>query len=78
MDQTRERILERIRMRRSLPQPEQRAALRKAAGLSLQDVADAIGVTATTVFYWETGQRNPSARHIDAYMCALDTLREAA
>jgi transcriptional regulator with XRE-family HTH domain len=78
MDQTRERILERIRLRRALPEPEQRAALRTAAGLSLRDLADAMGVSTTTVFYWETGRRNPNAKHLDAYLTALQTLADDA
>lgn len=78
MDKTRERILERVQKRRSLPPPEEREALRKAAGLSLRDVADAMGVAATTVHFWETGQRNPNAQHLDAYLTALSAMADSA
>lgn len=78
MDSTRDRILERIRVHRALPPPERRAELRKAAGLTLQEVADAVGVTATSVWFWEQGQRRPSGAHLDAYLDALGALRESA
>lgn len=78
MDSTRQRILNQIRVRRSLPPPEQRVALRKAAGLTLQEVADAVGVTAAAVWNWERGERKPNAKHLAAYLDALDALGEAA
>lgn len=78
MDSTRQRIETQIRLRRSLPPPEQRAALRKAAGLTLQEVADAVGVTAAAVWYWEQGQRTPGVKHLGAYLVALKALGEAA
>lgn len=77
MDETRERILERIRMRRTLPTPAKRAEIRKAAGLTLQDLADAIGVTPATIHYWEQGTRNPRPEHIAAYRAALDAMASA-
>jgi transcriptional regulator with XRE-family HTH domain len=78
MDSTRDRILERIRVHRELPTPERRIELRKAAGLSLQEVATAVGVSVTSVWYWERGQRHPSGKRLDAYLIALQTLDEAA
>jgi DNA-binding transcriptional regulator YiaG len=78
MDTTRDRILERIRVHRALPPPAERVALRKAAGLTLQEVADAVGVSPGAVWFWEQGQRNPSGPHIDAYLDAIQALAEAA
>lgn len=77
MEETRERILERIRMRRTLPSPEKRREIREAAGLTLQDLADAIGVTPATIHYWEQGTRNPRPEHITAYTAALDAMATA-
>lgn len=77
MDQTSERILERMSMRRALPDPEKRTAIREAAGLSLRDLADAIGVSTTTVHFWETGKRKPNAKHLDAYLTVLKTMSDA-
>ena len=36
-------------------------ALREGAGLSLQDVGGAIGVQSSTLWRWETGNRQPLA-----------------
>ena len=78
MDKTRERILERVQKRRSLPPPAEREALRKAAGLSLRDLGEAMGVAATTVHFWETGQRNPNSLHLDRYLSALQAMSDSA
>lgn len=78
MDKTRERVLERVRKKRSLPPPEQREAIRKAAGLSLKDLADAMGVAPATAHYWETGQRNPNSLHLDHYLSALQAMADSA
>lgn len=77
MDPTRKQILQLVHARRPLPPPEQRAALRKAARLRLQDIANVIGVTATTVWNWERGVE-PKAKHYAAYRDILDTLAKQA
>lgn len=74
MDSTRDRILERVRVHQALPPPSRRVALRKAAGLTLQEVATAVGVTAAAVWQWERGNRNPNGKHLDAYLDALKAL----
>jgi DNA-binding transcriptional regulator YiaG len=58
----------RARARKSLPAPSARRLLREQAGLSQQDVADAIGVTPAAVSYWETGTREPRAAHLPRYL----------
>ena len=44
---------------------------RKIRGLTMQDVADRLGVTKTAVHYWETGKRSMYARHVLEYCRAI-------
>ncbi len=67
--------VETIANAKRLPPPAARRALRVAAGLTLQDVADVVGVTRQAVAKWETGDRNPSGRVRSAYAQALADLR---
>ncbi len=46
----------------------------KQAGLTQQDIGDALGVTRVAVFYWENGQRLPAG---DMAVRYLSLLREA-
>lgn len=69
------RLLERVRARRELPSPEMRRALRKAAGASLAEVAEAVGVTRQAVSMWELGQRSPRPTHLPAYLEVLRVFR---
>jgi transcriptional regulator with XRE-family HTH domain len=64
-----------MRARSSLPPPAERKALRLALSLSLQDVADAVGVTHEAVRLWELGARKVSRRHLIAYAEVLDRMR---
>jgi transcriptional regulator with XRE-family HTH domain len=48
-------LLERVRSRRQLPAPAERRRIREAAGVSLRDVAAAVGVSHTAVAGWEAG-----------------------
>ena len=57
--------------------PKLRRAWREAHGLSLQQVADQIGVTRMTVWRWETGARVPRGGNRAAYSRLLRTLRDA-
>jgi DNA-binding XRE family transcriptional regulator len=63
---------------RRLPSPEMRRALRHGAGLSAAQLGEIVGVPRQTICRWELGQRNPSGRHFDNYIEALDALREVA
>lgn len=74
MDSTRKQILQLTHARRALPPPERRAELRKAAHLRLKDMADAVGVSVTTVWHWEHGLTEPSGARRDAYLAALQAL----
>ena len=69
-----DRALYKSRARRRLPSPEQRRALRERAGITQADVAKALGVHRITVTRWETGQRVPGNKKIEAYVRLLDRL----
>ena len=44
---------------------------RKKRGLTMQEVADRLGVTKTAVHYWESGKRSMYARHVLDYCDAI-------
>ncbi|MBT2471434.1 helix-turn-helix transcriptional regulator, partial [Streptomyces sp. ISL-66] len=50
-----------------LPTPKERRRLREAAELTHEELAAAMGVTATTVRSWETGRTDPRGRKREAY-----------
>ena len=71
--------LEQAQFRLRLPPPAARRRLRRAAGLSQDVIARALGVSAVTVCRWERGARTPSRRLTAAYADLLDRLgREVA
>ncbi|MFE3128302.1 helix-turn-helix domain-containing protein [Streptomyces hydrogenans] len=59
-----------------LPPPRVRAKLRMAAGLTQQDVADAVGVKRVAVTRWELGQTSPRRPHRENYLRLLRGLAE--
>lgn len=61
--------------KRALPPPAARRALRLAAGASIADVADAVGVTRQAISYWELGRRTPRGEALRRYVAVLDVLR---
>jgi transcriptional regulator with XRE-family HTH domain len=65
-------LLERVRARRQLPQAEERRRIRVQAGVSLRDVANALGVSHSLVRYWEQGGMPREQRA--AYAELLDRL----
>lgn len=73
-----EEIRSRLRVRRDLLTPAQRRNLREAAGLSQQELADAIGVTRQAISHWEVGTRTPRGALLDRYVDAIRALQEAA
>jgi DNA-binding transcriptional regulator YiaG len=68
----------RLAMRHELPEPAECRRLREAAGLSLREVAEPIGVTTAAVQHWERGRRRISNEHVEAYVRLLRILREEA
>lgn len=71
-------IRARLQVRRNLPQPAQCRALRVAAGLSQQDMAEAVGVTRAAVSHWENGARRPRGQVLARYTEAIGALRSTA
>lgn len=55
---------------RELPPTERRRSIRERAGLSLNDVAGALGVTAQAVLHWERGG-TPHATRLASYVDLL-------
>jgi DNA-binding transcriptional regulator YiaG len=72
-----EKLTNRIAARRSLPPPEMRRAIRRAARASLQDVASAFEppVSRHSVMAWERGTRSPGAGNIEQYVAILRALQ---
>ncbi|MEU3773636.1 helix-turn-helix domain-containing protein, partial [Streptomyces sp. NPDC032472] len=50
-----------------LPSPTERRRLREAVGLTCEEVALAVGVTAATLRAWEAGRLEPRGRKRDQY-----------
>ncbi|MFF5788573.1 helix-turn-helix domain-containing protein [Streptomyces sp. NPDC012693] len=69
-------LLERLDEAPILPPPRVRAQLRLAAGLTQQNIADALGVKRMAVTRWELGQTSPRRPHRDAYIRLLNGLAE--
>lgn len=64
----------RLRARQQLPAPAVRRALRQAAGLSQDHVAQAVGTSRQAVAHWEAGTRYPRPEHLTAYVEVLRLL----
>jgi transcriptional regulator with XRE-family HTH domain len=69
-------LLERVRSRRDLPVASERRRIREDAGVSLRDVADALGVSHTAVAKWEAGAMPREQRN--AYGRLLEELKRVA
>ncbi len=68
--------LARARLRRNLPGPRARRALRVAAGLSQRDVAQELRVSRVQVSRYESGDRVPRPEIAARYAALLDRLRQ--
>lgn len=67
-------VAERVRLRRRLPSPQMRRAIRISSGLSAAELAGLMGVTRQAVSKWERGDRTPRGSHLEAYVAVLDEL----
>jgi DNA-binding transcriptional regulator YiaG len=76
MDATLDGLTAKIRARRDLPEPPVRRMIRKAAGVSLADAADVVGVTRQAVSLWERGARSPRGENLERYLSLLQALKE--
>ena len=61
-----------------LPEPAERKRIREQAGVSLQRMADELGVSVTSIWHWEKGQDGPSLENAARYRELLDQLDKAA
>lgn len=69
-----DRLLDRVRLEQELPAPEVRRALRRAAGVTFDDIAGIAGVTRQAVARWENGTRRPRPDHLQIYARILTGL----
>ena len=65
-----------VASRAALPEPGLRRRLRKAHGLTVEEVARALGVRRATVSGWESGRTEPRPPERDAYARLLGRLAE--
>ncbi|WP_030547817.1 telomere-associated protein Tap [Streptomyces albus] len=63
-----------VERRGTLPPPAERERLRKAHGLTREQVAEALGVRRATVVNWEAGRTEPRPPQRQAYVRLLDRL----
>lgn len=67
-------VVERMALRRRLPTPQMRRALRVSSGLSAAEVAVTLGVTRQAISRWERGEREPRGPQLSAYVAVLDAI----
>jgi len=69
-------LIEQVRELRRLPAPAVRSAIRHAAGITQQQLADELGVDRVTVARWELGQRTPRGDLRRRYVDLLEALQD--
>ena len=74
MTTTLDDLLARRERLRRLPEPRIRRLLRERAGLSQDELAEALGVSRPAVTRWELSQRTPRGDLAERYAVALDRL----
>ena len=70
-----DRVMEEVRLLRSLPPPEERRAIREAAQQSRDAVGRAIGISGAAIAGYEAGTRTPRGEHLRQYASLLTALR---
>lgn len=68
-------VVERIRLSKRAPSPEMARAIRKAAGVPVQAIADELGVDRVTVHRWESGIRQPRGDNLRRYVELLEEIQ---
>ncbi len=63
-----------FRRRRSLPEAVMAKSIRQQAGLTQQEIGEAIGVSGACISRWESGRRSPRGKSRDAYADLLAAL----
>ncbi len=71
----REALIAQLRARRKLPVATERRRIREAAGVSIRQLAAALGVSAMAPVRWEQGAFPRDPVHAQAYSQLLDELR---
>lgn len=70
-------ILEQVQVAHRLPSPSMRRAIRESANVSKLRIARELGVSPSSVAFWESGAHDPSPQHAARYLALLDGLRAA-
>lgn len=68
-------LADEVHARRTLPSPDARRLIRVAARVSLQRMADELGVQPSTVMRWEQGLTVPRPQTLDRYAALLEALK---
>lgn len=71
-------LIEQVKAARRLPPPAIAKAIRDAADVSQQQLADELHVNRVTIARWESGVRTPRGELRLRYVELLEQLREAA
>ena len=71
----REELLARLRTRRRLPPPAERRRIREDAGVSVRQMAAALGVSPMAPVRWEQGATPRDPEHTREYAQLLEELR---
>jgi hypothetical protein len=70
-----EALLEQLRARRQLPTAAERRRIREAAGVSIRQLAAAVGVSPMAPVRWELGAQPRNPEHARVYARLLDEFR---
>jgi DNA-binding transcriptional regulator YiaG len=57
------------------PDPGELREIRRAAGVSVSELADVLGVGRSTVYEWESNEKRPWPRHRARWYAAIELLR---
>ncbi len=71
-------MIDEVALRRILPAPERRKAIRESAGVSQARVGAEVGVSGQAVAWWEQGRSEPRGEHLPAYVALLAQLEGAS
>jgi transcriptional regulator with XRE-family HTH domain len=66
----------RARAKAALPVPRRAKALRVAAGVTVAEMADLVGVSPKTIEWWEAAKRRPTGIRVVRYAEVLGALAE--
>ena len=77
MGSTVDQLLQKVRSRRQLPPPNECRQIRIDAGISLREVAAAVGVSHAAIVSWERGSRPRDSEHAASYSRLLTELQRS-